>query len=710
MIYKNSVWSCHEEEGIAHLVIDNQNGPNVFNAVALKELEEAVTKIEEQKGLKGLLLYSKKDHFIFGADITEFLGHFEKSDEDFKGWLGKTNSLFNRIEDLNFPTLTFINGFALGGGLEVCLCTDYRVATPGTKVGLPETKLGLIPGWGGTVRLSRISGVDNAIEWISSGGQFPVSAGQAIGLIDGVLSEQSTPEVQGVKFLKEIIAGKFDWQAKKAIKKNVTKLNKTEFYLASEGSKAFVAAQAGPHYPAPVNGVKAISEGANLDRDEALKIETQYFVKCIRSKACANLIQVFLGDQYLKKKAKKYSKNANKVSKAGVLGAGIMGGGIAYQSASRGVPIVMKDIQQDALNLGMKEAIGLLEKGVQRGKIKPHKLAATIANITPVLEMGELKGVDFITEAIVENLEIKKKVLAQLEKDCSDQTIIASNTSTLRIDDMASVLKHPEKFCGLHFFNPVHRMPLVEVVRGSKTNDQTIALAVSYSLQLGKTPIVVNDCSGFLVNRVLFPYFLGLIKLLEEGADFRKIDKVMEKFGWPMGPAYLLDVVGLDTAEHCTHVIGGAYAERMSFPKENAISKLFAKKYFGQKNSKGFYAYELDRKGKIKKTFKDEVFEIIGKPSKDFSDEEIINRMMIPMIFESARTIEEKIVDSAIEVDMGILYGLGFPAFRMGPLKYADDFGLAKLLEISESYKNLGESYTAPKNLKEMAQTNKTFY
>jgi 3-hydroxyacyl-CoA dehydrogenase/enoyl-CoA hydratase/3-hydroxybutyryl-CoA epimerase/enoyl-CoA isomerase len=318
-----------------------------------------------------------------------------------------------------------------------------------------------------------------------------------------------------------------------------------------------------------------------------------------------------------------------------------------------------------------------------------------------------------VVEAVVENEKVKKAVLAEVEGIVPAETVLASNTSTISITKLAEGLKRPENFCGMHFFNPVHRMPLVEIIRGAKTSEKTIARGVNYALQMGKTPIVVNDCAGFLVNRILFPYFKGFVHLLEDGVDFQKIDKVMEKFGWPMGPAYLLDVVGIDTGVHASKIMADAFPDRMSYSTKTILEVMYENKRFGQKNNLGFYEYEMDKKGKPVKKVNPAVYELIKpvvKRTVEVSDEDIIMRMMIPMITEASRCLEDKIVDTATEVDMGLLLGLGFPPFRAGALKYADSIGMKKLEEISQKYVSIGKMYELTPKMKEMAAQNKTYY
>lgn len=686
---------------------------NVLGGTALKDLSEVLGIIKQQSGVKGLLLASgKPSGFVFGADVTEFLNIFKWTTSEFSSWLASINETFNAYEDLPFPTVALINGFALGGGCELALMLDYRLGSPKAQIGLPETKLGIVPGWGGTVRLPRLIGADHAIEWITSGKYYKADEALKFGALDGVVDDDKL-ELAGLKLLERAINGELDWKARVAQKKSPLKLDKIESMMSFDGGKAFVAAAAGPNYPAPVKAVETMQKAARLDRTGALALENETFVACAKSPTAECLVQVFLGDQFLKKVSKKITKDAKPVQMGAVLGAGIMGGGIAYQSASMGVPLLMKDIKQEQLALGMNEATKLLNKQIERKKITPEKMAKVIAGITPTLSLADFKSTQFVVEAVVENEKVKKAVLAEVEDSVSPDTVLASNTSTISITKLAEGLKRPDKFCGMHFFNPVHMMPLVEIIRGAKTSEATIAQGVSYALQMGKTPIVVNDCAGFLVNRILFPYFNGFIFLLEDGVDFQRIDKVMEKFGWPMGPAYLLDVVGIDTGHHASSIMASAFPDRMGFKSKTILEVMYEQKRFGQKNSKGFYEYELDKKGKPQKKVNPAVYDIIKpvvKRQVEVTDEEIVMRMMLPMIIEGSRCLEDKIVNTATEVDMGLLLGLGFPPFRAGALKYADSIGLKKLEEESRKYLELGKLYELTPFMKDLAKNNKTYY
>jgi 3-hydroxyacyl-CoA dehydrogenase / enoyl-CoA hydratase / 3-hydroxybutyryl-CoA epimerase / enoyl-CoA isomerase len=392
-----------------------------------------------------------------------------------------------------------------------------------------------------------------------------------------------------------------------------------------------------------------------------------------------------------------------------------MGGGIAYQSASRGIPIVMKDIQEKAIALGLSEAEKLLVKRVERGKLTAAGMAEVFTRIRPTLSFGDFKGVDLVVEAVVENEKVKKSVLAEVEGLVKEDAVLASNTSSISITRLADGLKRPENFCGMHFFNPVHKMPLVEIIRGAKSSERAIATTVSYALAMGKTPIVVNDCPGFLVNRVLFPYFAGFSMLVNEGVDFLKIDKVMEKFGWPMGPAYLLDVVGIDTGHHANAVMAAGFPDRMAATEKTAVDAMFEAQRFGQKNGKGFYSYVPDKKGVPKKTVDPEAQEILKTlvrvdNSASITDQDIIDRMMLPLIIECSRCLEDGIVNTPVETDIALIYGLGFPPFRGGPFRYADAVGLKAFCDKAGKFASLGKLYEPTAQMRKLAETGRTFH
>lgn len=715
MIYSgNAISVTLLNDGIAELKFDLANeSVNKFDRATLTELAKATDAIKADKNVKGVIVTSGKGVFIVGADITEFGEIFGGGEEQIAKWVADANQVFAGFEDLDVPKVVAINGFALGGGFEMCLACEYRVMSTAAKVGLPEVKLGIMPGFGGTIRLPRVIGVDNAVEWIAAGAEKKPEVALKDGAVDAVV----TPELlrdAAIDLAKQCINGKLDWRAKREEKRVPLKLNPTEQMMAFNTASAMVAQQAGPNYPAPKLAVQNIQAQANSKRDDAIATEAKFFAKAAVTPQANALVGVFLADQAVKKAAKKHEKGSSKeINQAAVLGAGIMGGGIAYQAASKGTPIIMKDIASKALDLGMGEATKLLSKQVEKGRLTPAKMGETLSRIRPTLNYGDFKEVDIIIEAVVENPKVKASVLSEVEGLVKEDTIIASNTSTISISFLAESLKRPENFVGMHFFNPVHMMPLVEVIRGKKSSEAAVAATVKLAGKMGKTAIVVNDCPGFFVNRVLFPYFGGFDMLVRDGADFQAVDKVMEKFGWPMGPAYLLDVVGIDTGVHAANVMAEGFPDRMKPDYKSATVVMFENNRFGQKNGKGYYEYIADKKGKPKKTPVQETYDLIKDvvaERKEFDAEEIIARCMIPLVNEVARCLEEGIVASPAEADMALLMGIGFPPFRGGACRYVDQMGAANYVALCEKYAHLGKAYEAPKLLQDMAASNKTFF
>ncbi|MGO2334227.1 fatty acid oxidation complex subunit alpha FadB [Providencia sp.] len=714
MLYQSeTIYIQWLKTGIAELVFNSPGPINKLDTHTVASLDEAVTVLEQLSDLQGVIFRSDKSAFIVGADIKEFLSLFEASKETLSEWLSYANRIFNRIEDLPVPTICAINGYALGGGCECVLSTDFRIASPDIRIGLPETKLGIMPGFGGSVRLPRLIGLDSALEIITAGKDINGAQALKFGLIDAIVDVEKLPQ-SALEVIESAISGAINWQKKRQPKLAPLQLSPIEQTMSFNVAKGMVYQVAGKHYPAPMAAVNTIEKAANCTRDEALKHETAAFVPLAHSDVARALVSVFLNDQQVKSTSKKLAHHVNVPTQVTVLGAGIMGGGIAYQSASKGVPVLMKDINEKSLDLGIEEAQKLLNGQFERGRITAAKMATTLSSIRPSLSYAGIENSQIIVEAVVENPKIKAAVLAEAESLVTAETLLASNTSTIPISELAKALKRPENFCGMHFFNPVHRMPLVEIIRGEKTSDETIAKVVSYANQMGKTPIVVNDCPGFFVNRVLFPYFAGFNLLLQDGADFREIDKIMEKeFGWPMGPAYLLDVVGIDTAFHAEQVMAQGFPERMSKTGKNAIDVMFEQQRFGQKNGKGFYQYEKDNKGKPKKIndpLTDELLASISQAKRSFTKEEIIARMMIPMINEVVRCLEEGIIQSPADADIALVYGLGFPPFRGGVFCYLDTLGSQSYLKTAETFTDLSPLYHAPAGLKEKAATNARYY
>ncbi|MEC6909100.1 fatty acid oxidation complex subunit alpha FadB [Photobacterium piscicola] len=714
MIYHGETLSVrYLEEGIAELIFDAPASINKFDLATLESFNQALDALYQQPNLKGLILRSTKAAFIVGADITEFLGLFALPADQLSKWLHHANTIFNKLEDLPVPTLSAINGYALGGGCECVLATDFRIADHQARIGLPETKLGIMPGFGGTVRLPRLIGADSAMEIITSGKDKAADAALKLGIIDAVVATDILPTA-ALRIIKQAIAGDLDWQRRRSQKKMPLKLTTTEALMSFTTAKAMVAKIAGKHYPAPMAAVTAIETAATCERTQALVIENSHFVTLAKTDIAQALVGIFINDQYLKSKTKQAIKTAHPTQQAMVLGAGIMGGGIAYQSVTNHIPVVMKDITSEALTLGMQQAAKLLNKKLTRGRIDGLQMAATLATITPTLNYSDSNHVDIVIEAVIENPTIKAAVLADVEQQVADTTVITSNTSTIPINLLAASLQRPQNFCGMHFFNPVHKMPLVEIIRGQHTSNETIAQVVAYAAKMRKTPIVVNDCPGFFVNRVLFPYLAAFSLLLRDGGDYRQIDNVMEQdFGWPMGPAYLLDVVGIDTAHHAQKVMAEGYPQRMAKHDTDAIDVLYEQQRFGQKTGAGFFNYHLDKKGKPKKTVDPQTADLLAPitaTSTSFANTTIIDRMMIPMINEVVHCLEENIIATPAEADMALVYGLGFPPFKGGVFRYLDNLGLANYVALADSYQSLGPLYQVPDGLRAKAAADEYYY
>jgi len=700
----------------AEIKFDSQSGSvNKFNAETLAELRQAIDILKQQQGIKGLLLSSGKSVFVVGADITEFKSMFSASKEQFVEAAYLVNGLFSEIEDLPYPSVAAINGFALGGGFEVCLACDCRVISSKAAVGLPETGLGIIPGWGGTVRLPRLIGYTDAVQWIVSGQQQKPAAAQQAGAVD-VIAEPEDLRTESLKVLQEMVDGTRDYEARRLQKTSPLTLSDAELEAAASNYRAAVVGKLGSHYPAQLKAIDLVAGAASLGRDEAVRRENVAFYEISQTPQARALVGLFLNEQYVVKLAKNraVAHKPKPIKTAGVIGAGIMGGGIAYQNAIRGYSVVMKDIAQPALDLGIDEATKLLSKSVSRGKLTEDKAQQLLSSISPTLVDSDITGCEILVEAVVELEVVKMQVLAAAEALLSTTSIMTSNTSTISINRLAEPLQRPENFCGMHFFNPVHAMPLVEIIRGEHTSDATVAAVCTYALGLGKKPIVVNDCPGFLVNRVLFAMLFGLEIMISEGADFQQIDKVMEGWGLPMGPAYLMDVIGIDTINHCYPVMMDGLPQRFKktadvWPTEAVCNA----KRLGQKNGLGYYRYELNEKGKPAKEVDPEVVAMLENlygAAKQLEADEIIDRLMVAMAMEMIHCLEEGVVSSPAEADMALIYGVGFPPFHGGICRWMDEIGLQEICDRGDRYLSISELYRPTDKLRAMAANGETLY
>jgi 3-hydroxyacyl-CoA dehydrogenase / enoyl-CoA hydratase / 3-hydroxybutyryl-CoA epimerase / enoyl-CoA isomerase len=685
---------------------------NKLDSLTFGELRRAINAINATPAIQGVLITSAKDTFIVGADIFEFTRIFKKPEKDIEAFVASNSEIITALDDLPVPTVAAINGLALGGGLELALAAGYRVMASTAKIGFPEITLGLFPGYGGTVRLPRLIGLATSAEWIISGAQQGPDRAVLAGAADAVAAPDIL-RLAALALLEKAIASESEWQNRRQRMKQSLAVTKEEAASLLANAKA-QAAKALPHLPAAHFAVELLEQASGLGRDAALALEAETFAKAAKTQAASSLVAIFVNEQAVKKRIRLNTKDAPPVRKAAVAGAGIMGGGIAFQSASRGVPIVMKDIAASALDLGMSEAHKLLAKSVETGRLTQDKADAVLGSITPSLTYEGFDKAEVVIEAVVENIAVKHTVLREIEELTGPRTILASNTSSLQIGALAEALRRPENFLGMHFFNPVPKMPLVEVVRGPKTSAQAIAAVTGYAAAMGKTPIIVEDCPGFVVNRILTPYLIAFLRLVHDGADFVAIDKAMESFGWPMGPAYLIDVIGMDISHHVVEIVSAGFASRMDVAFETAIELLLRAGRLGQKNGHGFYKYQTDAKGRPRKEIDPptEALLAAGQPNGKtaISEEDIVSRMMLPLILESARCVEDGIAASPGDVDMCLILGLGLPRYLGGALHYADYLGLGNVVESADKWESLGPIYRPSERLRAMAAAGDVFY
>jgi 3-hydroxyacyl-CoA dehydrogenase/enoyl-CoA hydratase/3-hydroxybutyryl-CoA epimerase/3-hydroxyacyl-CoA dehydrogenase/enoyl-CoA hydratase/3-hydroxybutyryl-CoA epimerase/enoyl-CoA isomerase len=672
---------------------------NTLNQAVLAEFEEILAQLEARRDLHGLILRSgKPGMFVAGADLKE-LGSAEHNPEQARNLVQRGLRILERLEALPYPTVAAIEGSCMGGGLELALAFDHRVASthPKTELGLPETKVGLIPGWGGTQRLPRIIGPAQAVEMIAAGESVSASKAAALGLVfDAVPSEWLLDEARRLLRLSQENG---DWHKARLQKRQPVGLSEDQHAFLFAVAKAAVLARTKGQLPAPLVAVEVIERSCNLPLPDGLRIETEAFSQLVGSPVSRNLIRVFFMGQRLQKDpgVADAAVRPKEISRVGVLGAGIMGSGIAGAFIRRGIPCTLLDVDDAALAKGVASLHKLLMGRVEAGRMKPEEVLSALARLSTTLTLASMADRDLVIEAVTENEEVKVATFRRLQEYLGEDRIIASNTSTISITRMAKAVKNPSRFAGMHFFNPVDRMPLVEVIRGEQTSDETVATLVSLARRIGKSPIVVKDCPGFLVNRILFPYINEALVLLEEGASARAIDKAATDFGMPMGPITLNDVVGNDTALYAGRVVNSAFADRAA--SSRILEELVRAGRLGQKSGAGFYSYAKDPK----RGEDDPEFEAIlarcRKGHRQIAAEEITDRLFLPMLLEATRCLTEGIVREPADVEMGLILGIGFPAWRGGILHWAQSLGLEEILRRLKKYEHLGPRFQATEGL-----------
>jgi 3-hydroxyacyl-CoA dehydrogenase/enoyl-CoA hydratase/carnithine racemase len=703
------------EDNIAVIELDNPSrSANILSQPTLAEFEQHFDELEKRTDLHGLVICSKKPGmFIAGADLAEFVASMQQPGDhtaDAEAMCRKGQTLFARLSQMPFVTVAAIDGVCVGGGAELAMWCDRRVMShhPRAEIGLPEVKIGLIPGWGGTVRLPRIAGLSNAIEAITSGESISGAEALRLGLASTlVASDQllsaainlAKLEYQRDDYLKD----RQQWQ-------HPIKLSDTELAFLKATAYAMISQQTKGNYPAPVVALETMIESARLDAESACKLEAKGLAKLFGGEVNRGLLNVFfITDRNKKDQGATASQPPAKVQTVGVIGSGIMGAGIAGSHLKRKLNVYLLDSSEEALSRGVRGTLEEVSFDRTTKAPNPKRLLEFAPLLRSTVDVNELSQSDLVIEAVIEQAAVKNQIFEQLESILRPDAIIATNTSTIPITELAKDLKHPERFCGIHFFNPVRRMMLVEVIQGPKTSEATVASAVAHVKKLGKFPIVVQDGPGFLVNRLLFPYMNEALVLLSEGVPMEAIDRAAKQFGLPMGPLELHDMVGLDTALYAGGVMKAALPERMI--DSPILATLVSAGRLGNKTGLGFYSYK-NKKGK--RTADPEVQSLlkpfVQQQSSEITPETLTARLVLPMLLEATDVLAAGLVRDARDVDLGLVYGIGFPPFKGGLLFWADRQGMSKIMQMLEPLQAVGPRFAPTEYLKDLASRNATFY
>ncbi|MEN3369456.1 MAG: 3-hydroxyacyl-CoA dehydrogenase / enoyl-CoA hydratase / 3-hydroxybutyryl-CoA epimerase / enoyl-CoA [Verrucomicrobiota bacterium] len=667
-------------DGICLLTFDRpESGANIFDAPTMQNLSEHLDAIEKDSSIKGLIVASaKKSIFIAGADLKTLLRQAQTG--ELRAFIGKGQQVFNRLAALKVPTVAAIHGACAGGGYEITLACDYRIASddPATKIGLPETTLGLVPAWGGSTRLPRLIGADKAAEVILEGKLYGAAEALKLGLVDEVVSKEQVLDAAR----KKLAEGK-----RKASPKQ---------------SGVGLAAPKGSGNAAPGRAYEIIKRSGDSSIEESLAMEVDAISELGATDATQNLIRnFFLADKYRKGTSKTAPE---KILHAAVIGAGIMGSGIAQWLSSRGVSVILRDVDSTAIDRGLANIDKTYADAVKRGLMREEKAKEGRARIVASTQPVPMRDVQVVIEAASEKLEIKKKIFADLATNTSHTAILATNTSALPIAELAASTGSPPRVVGLHFFNPVSRMKLIEVVVGPQTSDDVRDRALAFARQVGKLPVLVRDSPGFLVNRVLFPYLLDAAEMFQSGVSAEEIDRPLLEWGMPMGPLRLIDEIGVDITVDIADTLEKAYGARDRAPE--ILRKMYEAKMLGRKSGGGFYKYE----GK-QQTPNQALQEWRLESGENFAAENITNRLTFLMVNEAARCLEENVVATPEDADYGMVLGTGFPVFRGGPLRYAESFGLKELVaEMDGIHSRAGAKFAPCDLLRKHSQDGTTFY
>jgi 3-hydroxyacyl-CoA dehydrogenase/enoyl-CoA hydratase/3-hydroxybutyryl-CoA epimerase len=655
-----------------------ESGANIFDAATLNELNDHVDLIESDASLRGLIITSaKKSIFIAGADLKTLLKQAQTG--ELRDFIARGQRVFNRIAALKVPTVAAIHGACAGGGYEITLACDYRIASddPATRIGLPETTLGLVPAWGGCTRLPRLIGPERAAEVILKGKLYSAPEALKLGLVDEIV-----PRDQLVDLARRKLR---DGKRKPS---PVAKIDKKIMAPRESGNAA------------PARALEVVKKGLAISVDESLVLELNAIVDLGETESTRNLIRnFFLAEKYKRGTAKAPSE---KVVHAAVIGAGVMGSGIAQWLSSRGVTVILRDVSREQIERGLANIEKTYAGAVKRGSMSEEKAKQGRARIVASTAPMELRDVQVVIEAASEKIDIKKEIFRDLSMKVGPKTIVATNTSALPISELAACTISPDRVIGLHFFNPVSRMKLVEVVVGKETSEETKEHSLAFVRQIGKLPVVVRDSPGFLVNRVLFPYLVDAAALFENGVGADRIDNALVKWGMPMGPLRLIDEIGIDITVDIASTLEKAYGQRAHAPE--ILRKMREANLLGRKSGGGFYKHE----GKSQTP--DASLEQWRRSTARNEDVDLAHRLIFLMVNEAARCLEEKVVESPEDADYGMILGTGFVPFRGGALRFADHFGLKKVADEMERFARSDEKFAPCALLKKHASDGTTFY
>ena len=689
------------DDGICVLTFDRPgSSANIFDRATLEELRQELDFIGDTPEVKGLILISAKPTiFIAGADLRRMTEGTPLAET--RELLEFGQAQIHRLSQLPVPTVAAIHGAAMGGGYEISLACDYRLASSDrvTKIGLPETNLGVLPAWGGATRLPRLIGLPKALDFILPG--KTISARQALKL--GMVDELVPTERLVRAAVQRIHQGKprrtSHWLLNNPL---------TVAILARPLRRRLLWKTRG-HYPAVLKAFEVMTRGITKSVSASLALEREGILELVQTEACHNLLRVF----FLRERAKKRTVNVavpraepKAVARTAVVGAGVMGAGIAQWLSARGLPVILRDVNTEQVAKGMAGIAKLYRDGLQRHIFSPRQARDGLDRIYPAPTEAPLGHVDLVIEAAVENLELKRKIFQRLDELVGDETILATNTSALPVSELASATRHPERVLGLHFFNPVHRMQLVEIVAARQTTPARLQRAVKFVQQIGRLPVVVKDSPGFLVNRILMPYLVEAGNLFERGASLENLDEAMLDFGMPMGPMRLLDEVGGDVALHVADTLAASFGNRLKVPA--ILGKMVEADLLGRKSGAGYYQYRQSKKTQPNLWA---VGFVQARSATGLTREELQERMSFLMVNEAARCLEEQVVTAPEDVDFAMIMGTGFAPFRGGPLRYADSVGLEKLAGAMEILSDGGATQFEPCDLlRRLAADGKKFY